>query len=89
MTYTIDITILYSRLIVNILHCSGLIYANHGQNIIEYISKELRINQNEVMKHNLEVFQLHAQIVRHGGCLGLGLAAMGTADLGTELIIKV
>ena len=30
----------------------------------------------------LQVFLLFCQIVRHGGCLGLGLAAMGTANLG-------
>ena len=30
----------------------------------------------------LQVFLLFRQIVRHGGCLGLGLAAMGTANLG-------
>ena len=26
----------------------GLIHANHGQKIIEYLTKELRTNQNEV-----------------------------------------
>jgi 26S proteasome regulatory subunit N2 len=48
------------------LFALGLIHANHGSNIIDYLSKEVRVNQNEV--------------IRHGGCLGLGLAAMGTAD---------
>ncbi|XP_064393012.1 26S proteasome non-ATPase regulatory subunit 1-like isoform X2 [Halichondria panicea] len=48
------------------LYAIGLIHANHGLNMMDYLSKELR-NTSEV--------------VRHGGCLGLGLAAMGTANL--------
>ena len=49
-------------------HFAGLIHANHGQNMMEYLTKETRSHTEEV--------------VRHGGCLGLGLAAMGTADIG-------
>ena len=30
----------------------GLIYANHGQKMIEYFTKELRVNQNEVILIN-------------------------------------
>ena len=30
------------------VRCVGLIHANHGQNIVDYISQELRSNQNEV-----------------------------------------
>ncbi|KAL1494702.1 hypothetical protein ABEB36_010260 [Hypothenemus hampei] len=46
------------------LYALGLIHANHGANIIEYLLAQLKDAQNEM--------------VRHGGCLGLGLAAMGT-----------
>lgn len=46
------------------LYALGLIHANHGTNIIDYLLQQLKDAQNEN--------------VRHGGCLGLGLAAMGT-----------
>ena len=43
-------------------------HANHGRPIMAYLMKETRTHTEEA--------------VRHGGCLGLGLAAMGTADEG-------
>ncbi|XP_045472348.1 26S proteasome non-ATPase regulatory subunit 1 [Harmonia axyridis] len=46
------------------LYALGLIHANHGNNIIDYLLTQLKEAQNEMVKH--------------GGCLGLGLAAMGT-----------
>ncbi|BES91657.1 unnamed protein product [Nesidiocoris tenuis] len=46
------------------LYALGLIHANHGGAITEYLLTQLKDAQNEM--------------VRHGGCLGLGLAAMGT-----------
>jgi len=46
------------------LYALGLIHANHGGAITEYLLGQLKEAQNEM--------------VRHGGCLGLGLAAMGT-----------
>lgn len=46
------------------LYALGLIHANHGVNITDYLLQQLKDAQNEN--------------VRHGGCLGLGLAAMGT-----------
>ncbi|XP_034238410.1 26S proteasome non-ATPase regulatory subunit 1 [Thrips palmi] len=46
------------------LYALGLIHANHGGAIIDYLLGQLSEAQNEM--------------VRHGGCLGLGLAAMGT-----------
>lgn len=47
------------------LYALGLIYANHGLSIIEYLLNHLKENHfNEA--------------IRHGACLGLGLAAMGT-----------
>lgn len=45
------------------LYALGLIHANHGGTIIDYLLTQLREASNEV---------------RHGGCLGLGLAAIGT-----------
>ncbi|KAJ8892178.1 hypothetical protein PR048_004758 [Dryococelus australis] len=46
------------------LYALGLIHANHGAAITDYLLGQLKDAQNEM--------------VRHGGCLGLGLAAMGT-----------
>ncbi|XP_047109390.1 26S proteasome non-ATPase regulatory subunit 1 isoform X1 [Schistocerca piceifrons] len=46
------------------LYALGLIHANHGARIIDYLLGQLKDAENEM--------------VRHGGCLGLGLAAMGT-----------
>ncbi|XP_077516303.1 regulatory particle non-ATPase 2 [Amblyomma americanum] len=46
------------------LYALGLIHANHGTAITDYLLSQLRDATNE--------------IVRHGGCLGLGLAAMST-----------
>ncbi|XP_071497720.1 26S proteasome non-ATPase regulatory subunit 1-like [Diadema antillarum] len=47
------------------LYALGLIHANHGANIIEYLLTQLK--------------EATSEMVRHGGCLGLGLAAMGSA----------
>ncbi|OCT57605.1 hypothetical protein XELAEV_18003248mg [Xenopus laevis] len=47
------------------LYALGLIHANHGGDIIDYLLNQLKNASND--------------IVRHGGCLGLGLAALGTA----------
>ncbi|KAL3847589.1 hypothetical protein ACJMK2_018492 [Sinanodonta woodiana] len=47
------------------LFALGLIHANHGGEITDYLLNQLKEAQSEM--------------VRHGGCLGLGLAAMGTA----------
>merc|ERR1719369_1487499 len=46
------------------LYALGLIHANHGGKIIQYLFDKLKEATNEM--------------IRHGGCLGLGLAAMGT-----------
>jgi 26S proteasome regulatory subunit N2 len=42
----------------------GLIHANHGGAITDYLLNQVKDATNES--------------IRHGGCLGLGLAAMGT-----------
>lgn len=46
------------------LYALGLIHANHGGSIIDYLLNQLKGATIEAVKH--------------GGCLGLGLAAMGT-----------
>ncbi|XP_022903059.1 26S proteasome non-ATPase regulatory subunit 1-like [Onthophagus taurus] len=46
------------------LYALGLIHANHGANISDYLLNQLKEAKNE--------------IIRHGCCLGLGLATMGT-----------
>lgn len=47
------------------LYALGLIHANHGsEQIIDYLQEQLKAANNEML--------------RHGGCLGLGLAAMST-----------
>lgn len=46
------------------LYALGLIHANHGAAITDYLLNQLKEAKNEATKH--------------GGCLGLGLAAMGT-----------
>ncbi|XP_052784854.1 26S proteasome non-ATPase regulatory subunit 1-like isoform X2 [Mya arenaria] len=47
------------------LYALGLIHANHGGNITDYLLNQVK--------------EASSDMVRHGGCLGLGLAAMGTA----------
>ncbi|XP_062521379.1 26S proteasome non-ATPase regulatory subunit 1-like [Corticium candelabrum] len=47
------------------LFALGLIHVNHGSAITEYLINQLKETTSDV--------------VRHGGCLGLGLAALGTA----------
>ncbi|KAK7867962.1 hypothetical protein R5R35_004963 [Gryllus longicercus] len=46
------------------LYALGLIHANHGEKIIPYLQQQLKEASNSM--------------ARHGGCLGLGLAALGT-----------
>ncbi|XP_005095836.1 26S proteasome non-ATPase regulatory subunit 1 [Aplysia californica] len=47
------------------LYALGLIHANHGGEITDYLLNQLK--------------DATTDMVRHGGCLGLGLAAMGSA----------
>nr|XP_039249968.1 26S proteasome non-ATPase regulatory subunit 1-like [Styela clava] len=57
------------------LYALGLIHANHGKGkITEYLLNQLKSATSE--------------IVRHGGCLGLGLAAMGTAKHDVYELLK-
>ncbi|CAH2276885.1 26S proteasome non-ATPase regulatory subunit 1 [Pelobates cultripes] len=56
------------------LYALGLIHANHGGDIIDYLLNQLKNAIND--------------IVRHGGCLGLGLAAMGTTHQDVYDLLK-
>lgn len=47
------------------LYALGLIHANHGGEITDYLLNQLK--------------EASTDMVRHGGCLGLGLAALGSA----------
>ncbi|KAL1561625.1 26S proteasome non-ATPase regulatory subunit 1 A [Salvia divinorum] len=48
------------------LYALGLIHANHGEGIKQFLRESL---------HSTNV-----EVIQHGACLGLGLAALGTAD---------
>jgi len=47
------------------LYALGLIYANHGRHVVDYLHKQLKDAASE-------------EIVQHGACLGVGVAGMGT-----------
>lgn len=74
------------------LYALGLIHANHGGDIIEYLINQLRSNstQTDVGQGSIDewTFQFSFQTVRHGACLGLGLAAMGTARSDVYELLK-
>ncbi|KAK1815509.1 proteasome regulatory particle base subunit [Friedmanniomyces endolithicus] len=48
------------------LYALGLIYTNHGTNVLDYLQRQLKATEDEVVKH--------------GGALGLGLAGMATGS---------
>ncbi|XP_043704491.1 26S proteasome non-ATPase regulatory subunit 1 homolog A-like [Telopea speciosissima] len=48
------------------LYALGLIHANHGEGIKQFLRDSLR--------------STNVEVIQHGACLGLGLAAIGTAD---------
>ncbi|KAJ6847996.1 26S proteasome non-ATPase regulatory subunit 1-like protein A-like [Iris pallida] len=48
------------------LYALGLIHANHGEGIKQFLRESLKNTSSEV--------------IQHGACLGLGLSALGTAD---------
>ncbi|GJR63278.1 26S proteasome non-ATPase regulatory subunit 1 homolog A [Tanacetum coccineum] len=48
------------------LYALGLMYANHGENAIDLLLFSLQ--------------KLDTEVTQHGACLGLGLAALGTAN---------
>ena len=48
------------------LYALGLIYTNHGTHVLDYLRKQFKATEDEV--------------VRHGGALGLGVAGMATGS---------
>ncbi|KAJ7955592.1 26S proteasome non-ATPase regulatory subunit 1-like [Quillaja saponaria] len=48
------------------LYALGLIHANHGEGIKQFLRDSLR--------------STNVEVIQHGACLGLGLAVLGTAD---------
>ncbi|XP_065188071.1 26S proteasome non-ATPase regulatory subunit 1-like [Sycon ciliatum] len=46
------------------LYALGLIHANHGRAVLEYLLKKLEDNKTN-------------EVIQHGACLGLGLASLG------------
>lgn len=87
------------------LYALGLIHANHGGDIIDYLLSQLKNASNDVSFWNawLQLLKLQKinwlifiylfllpfiQIVRHGGALGLGLAALGTARQDVYELLK-
>ncbi|KAK6533789.1 proteasome regulatory particle base subunit [Orbilia ellipsospora] len=50
------------------LYGLGLIYANHGEDVLPYLRQQFNDTQDE--------------IVQHGGALGLGVAGMATGNMG-------
>ncbi|CAN1334585.1 26S proteasome non-ATPase regulatory subunit 1 homolog A [Linum perenne] len=53
------------------LYALGLIHANHGEGIKQFLRDSVR---------STNVEESNVQVIQHGACLGLGLAALGTAD---------
>lgn len=54
------------------LYALGLINANHGTGVLDYLKNALKDTQNEV--------------IQHGACLGLGVAGMATDNEGRKMI---
>ncbi|KAJ3348401.1 proteasome regulatory particle base subunit [Entophlyctis luteolus] len=56
------------------LFALGLIHANHGNEVVEYLTAALKNTDNEV--------------IQHGACLGLGVAGMASGNEGTYEELK-
>jgi len=54
------------------LYALGLIHANHGASVMEYLTTQLKAATNEV--------------VQHGACLGVGVAGMASSNEGLSVI---
>ena len=57
------------------LYALGIIHANHGQEVTDFLLAEL-----EKAKQNAHTFQQASEVIQHGACLGLGLAAIATGN---------
>ena len=81
-----------------VLSCAGLIHANHGEKVVDYLSQELRSNSSEVIQSWCEegvarLGRLHDCLVC-GGCMFVCRlfateAVWGWAWLPWELKMKV
>ncbi|RPA80049.1 26S proteasome regulatory complex, non-ATPase subcomplex, Rpn2/Psmd1 subunit [Ascobolus immersus RN42] len=60
------------------LYALGLIYANHGTDVLEFLRNQFKNPLSE-----------EKDIIQHGGALGLGVAAMATGDAGIYEDLKV
>ncbi len=61
------------------LYGLGLIHANHGEEISKYLSNALNVASNGNVN----------DVVQHGACLGLGLAAMATQNSGAPMSFRL
>ena len=58
------------------LYALGIIYTNHGEEVTQFLLEELEKAKLAAISHP------HAsEVIQHGACLGIGLAAMATGDL--------
>lgn len=55
------------------LYALGLIYAGHGNEIIDYL-------RNHIVEKGTSAGNEEVDVILHGACLGIGVAAMGTGD---------
>ena len=70
------------------MYALGLIHANRGEAASGQIITYLKNALNNAMSSNVQggdqdvqdMMRIQSQVVQHGACLGLGLAAMGTAN---------
>lgn len=59
------------------LFALGLIHANHGDDVVEYLGSQLQQEQTSDFTHR--------EILQSGAALGLGCAAMATDNMGMIL----
>ena len=76
------------------MYALGLVHANHGGDVVNYISTALKNNNGKFVVHIVTqtffahlgqmfcffFFAIGNEIVQHGSCLGLGLAAMASGN---------
>ena len=58
------------------LYGLGIIHANHGQEVTEFLMGELQ--KARLLAHSNPTA---SEVIQHGACLGLGLAAMATCNM--------
>ena len=58
------------------LYALGLIYANHGTDVLDFLRTQFKTHEKD-------------EIIQHGGALGLGVAGMATGNQGVYDDLKV